>query len=90
MARVERGDGGGAGRRENLPRGGASPERPEIGHSGVESTVFWVGRTPRNMRDPLGGFPGLREARLGLAMARGGRRGGASPARARRGCCVAL
>ena len=24
------------------------------------------------MRDPLGGFPGLREARLGLAMARGG------------------
>ena len=77
MARVERGDGGGAGRRENLPRGGASPERPEIGHPGVESTVFWVGRTPRNMRDPLGGFPGLREARLGLAMARGGLSGGA-------------
>ena len=35
------------------------------------------------MRDPQGGFPGLREARLGLAMARGGRRGGASPERAR-------
>ena len=58
MARVERGDGGGAGRRENLPRSGASPERPEIGHPGVESTGFWVGRTPRIIRDPLGGFQG--------------------------------
>ena len=63
-------------------RGGARPEKPEIGHPGVESTGFWVGRTLRNMRDPQGGFPGLREARLGLAMARGGRRGGASPERA--------
>jgi len=32
------------------------------------------------MRDPLGGFPGLREARLGLAMARGGAERRCSPA----------
>ena len=54
--------------------GGAlgSPDLAKPGRPGVKSTRFWVWRTPRNMRDPLGGFPGLREARLGLAMARGG------------------
>ena len=59
--------------------GGAlgSPDLAKPGRPGVKSTRFWVWRTPRNMRDPLGGFPGLREARLGLAMARGGLHGGA-------------
>jgi len=70
-----RGGSGGGTRRRRVPtaaRGENSPEMAEIGHPGVESTGFWVGKTPRIMRDPLGRFPGFGEALLGLATARGG------------------
>ena len=43
------GGSGGGTRRRRVPaaaRGENSPEMAEIGHPGVESTGFWVGRTP--------------------------------------------
>ena len=86
---------GGGTRRRRVPaatRGENSPEMAEIGHPGVESTGFWVGKTPRIMRDPLGRFPGFGEALLGLATARGGAGWWCSPASGvvRAGLCYGL
>ena len=53
-------------------------------------TRAWAWEHARGMRKELEAGAGLGRAWAGLATARGGRRGGASPARARRGCWGAL
>jgi len=73
-------DGGGAGRRETNFRGGGSSEMPKSGTPGVVSTRVWVGWPLRGMRKPLEARAGLGQAWAGPATARGGLRGGASPA----------
>ena len=57
----------------------------QIRHSGVVSTRVWVGWPLRGMRKPLEARAGLGRAWAGLATARGGLRGGASPACSVRG-----
>ena len=58
---------------------GAAGVRPS-GAPGVNPTRAWVGWHPRGMRKPLEAKAWLGRAWAGLATARGGRRGGASPA----------
>ena len=53
-------------------------------------TRAWAWEHARGMRKALEARVGLGRAWAGLATARGGLRGGASPARARRGCWGAL
>ena len=70
-----RGGSGGGTHRRRVPaaaRGENSPEMAEIGHTGVESMGFWVGRTPHIMRDPLGRFPGFGGGRGGVCGGGGG------------------
>ena len=70
--------------------GGGLVGDAQSGTSGVVSTRVWVGWPLCGMRKPLEARVGLGRAWAGLATARGGLRGGASPARARRGCWGAL
>ena len=58
---------------------GATGVRPSVA-PGVNPTRAWVGWHPRGMRKPLEAKAWLGRAWAGLATARGGRRGGASPA----------
>ena len=69
-------------------RGGAWPEMANLGLPGVNPARAWVGWHLRGMRKPMEAKAGLGQAWAGLATARGGLRGGASPARACRGCWV--
>ena len=56
----------GAGRRRNVPaacsRGGAAPEKTELGLPGADSNGGWVGRHLRSMRKPLVASGGAFEA----------------------------
>ena len=61
-------------------RGGAWPEMANLGLPDVNPARAWVGWHLRGMRKPLKAKSGLGRAWAGLATARGGRRGGASPA----------
>ena len=56
------------------------PEFTKTGAPGVVSTRVWVGWHLCGMRKPLEAKAGLGRAWVGLATARGGLRGGASPA----------
>ena len=80
MATSGWGAGGGAGSAGGEPSGGGLPEFTKTGAPGVVSTRVWVGWHLRGMRKPLEAKAGLGRAWAGLATARGGRRGGASPA----------
>ena len=44
-------------------RGGAPPEKTELGLPGVESSGIWVGRGLHDTRSPSGAFAGLGEVR---------------------------
>ena len=71
-ARVKR---GGKRRRKApaaYPRGGAAPEKTELGLPGVESSGIWVVRGLRDTHSPPGAFAGLGEVRGGACCDGGG------------------